>query len=82
MKETPMTHRFFLAASVVLVFGTPPAAAQLVNVTPVTDATLANPPETDWLHWRRTQDGWGYSPIDEITRENVGQLQMAWSWAL
>mgnify|MGYP001181590029 FL=1 len=82
MKVTPMAHRFLLAASLAVMFGTPPAAAQLVNVTPVTDATLTNPPETDWLHWRRTQDGWGYSPIDQITRENVGQLQMAWSWAL
>ena len=32
--------------------------------------------------WRRTLDGWGYSPLDEVTRENVGDLRLAWSRAL
>ncbi len=29
--------------------------------------------------WRRTYDAWGYSPLDQINRENVGKLQLAWS---
>ena len=58
------------------------ATAQPADVSPVTDATLADPSPDDWLHWRRTSDGWGYSPLDQITRENVGQLQMVWSWAM
>src|SRR5215475_16185945 len=49
---------------------------------PVTYETLLNPSPSDWLHWRRTYDGWGYSPLDQINRQNVGQLQMAWSWAM
>ena len=28
---------------------------------PVTDAMLENPAPGDWLTWRRTPDGWGYS---------------------
>ena len=32
--------------------------------------------------WRRTLDGWGYSPLDQITRENVGELRMVWTRAL
>ena len=32
--------------------------------------------------WRRTLDSWGYSPLDQITRENVGDLRMVWSRAL
>ncbi|OFW02722.1 MAG: hypothetical protein A3I61_02770 [Acidobacteria bacterium RIFCSPLOWO2_02_FULL_68_18] len=52
------------------------------SFTPVTDATLRSPGPNDWLHWRRTLDGWGYSPLNQITRENVGQLQLAWSWAM
>jgi alcohol dehydrogenase (cytochrome c) len=62
-----------------------PAAAQTPRArpfTPVTDAMLRNPSPSDWLHWRRTLDGWGYSPLDQITRNNVGQLQLAWSWAM
>src|SRR5882672_12400762 len=61
-----------------------PLAAQnpTRTFTPVTDAMLRNPSPDDWLNWRRTLDGWGYSPLNQITRQNVGQLQLAWSWAM
>jgi alcohol dehydrogenase (cytochrome c) len=51
-------------------------------VSPVSDEMLRNPPPGEWLHSRRTYEGWSYSPLDQITRENVGQLQLAWSWAM
>ena len=57
--------------------------AQVVqNFTPVSEAMLRNPAPGDWLNWRRTDDAWGYSPLNQITRENVHQLQLAWSWAM
>src|SRR5262245_38887169 len=46
---------------------------------PVTDAMLQKPSAADWLMWRRTLDGWGYSPLDQINRNNVGQLRMVWT---
>ena len=49
---------------------------------PVTDAMLQNPADGDWLMWRRTLDGWGYSPLDQIDRDNVGDLRMVWSRGL
>ena len=49
---------------------------------PVTDAMLRDPDPDDWLIYRRTYDGWGHSPLDQITRENVGELQLAWVWAM
>jgi len=49
---------------------------------PVTDAMLQAPDPDDWLMWRRTLDGWGYSPLNQIDRENVGTLRMVWSRAL
>jgi glucose dehydrogenase len=49
------------------------------NFTPVTDAMLENPDPADWLMWRRTQDSWGYSPLEQIDRSNVNQLQLVWS---
>lgn len=52
------------------------------HITPVTDEMLSNPPDGDWLMWRRTYDGWGYSPLDQINKENVGGLQLAWAWAM
>ena len=33
----------------------------------------------DWLMWRRTLDSWGYSPLDQVNRENVGELRMVWT---
>ena len=28
------------------------------------------------MMWRRTQNGWGYSPLDEINRDNVADLRL------
>ena len=60
-----------------------PAVAQSgADFVPVTDAMLQDPDPADWPMWRRTLDGWGYSPLDQVTRENVGDLRLAWSRAL
>ena len=45
---------------------------------PVTDARLKNPDAGNWLMNRRTYDGWGYSPLDQITRTNVSRLRPVW----
>ncbi len=58
------------------------AHAQSSDFVPVTDAMLQDPAPGDWLMWRRTLDGWGYSPLDEIDRGNVGELRMVWSRGL
>jgi alcohol dehydrogenase (cytochrome c) len=58
------------------------ALAQEDRIRPVTDAELENPSPDDWLMWRRTLDSWGYSPLDQVNRENVSTLQMIWSRAL
>ena len=64
----------------------PPAAAQAQSAAddfvPVTDEMLQDPAPGDWLTWRRTLDGWGYSPLDQIDRDNVGELRMVWTRAL
>ncbi len=60
----------------------PQAADPTRNLTPVTDAMLKNPPPGDWLMWRRTYNAWGYSPLDQINKENVKNLQVAWTWSL
>ena len=49
------------------------------DFVPVTDAMLQDPDPSDWLMWRRTLDGWGYSPLDQVNRGNVGTLRMVWS---
>ena len=49
---------------------------------PVSDAALAAPPPEDWLSFRGTPDAAAFSPLTEITHENVGRLQLAWSRAM
>jgi alcohol dehydrogenase (cytochrome c) len=54
----------------------------LDQITPVTDAMLRTPSPGDWLLWRRTYDDQGFSPLRQITRQNVGELRVAWAWTL
>ena len=49
------------------------ASAQEPTFTPVTEAMLLDPDPADWLSWRRTLDGWGYSPLDQINTQNADQ---------
>jgi alcohol dehydrogenase (cytochrome c) len=46
---------------------------------PVTDAMLKNPAPGDWLMWRRTLNGWGYSPLTQIDKGNVKNLKQVWA---
>ena len=46
---------------------------------PVTDEMLWKPNPADWLMWRRTLDSFGYSPLEQIDRNNVSKLKMVWT---
>ena len=63
-----------------------PALAQVASpldgLEPVTDEALQSPDDANWPMWRRTYDGWGYSPLDQINKENVKDLRVAWTWSL
>ncbi len=48
---------------------------------PLTQAMLNDPDPSDWLMWRGGYANWGYSPLDQITPDNVNELRLAWSWA-
>ena len=56
--------------------------ALLQGIKPVTQDMLENVDNGDWLHWRRTYSGHGYSPLQQINRENVAELEVAWALAL
>ena len=58
------------------------AGQQVRPFQAVTDAVLRNPPPADWLMWRRTLNSWGYSPLQDITANNVRTLRMVWTRAL
>lgn len=60
----------------------PARADPLKDLTPVTDTMLKDPPSGAWLGWRRTQDAVGFSPLAQITRDNVQNLRVAWTLGL
>jgi len=63
---------------------TAPARPQkaVENFVPVTDAMLRAPKPEDWLLFRGNYQGWGYSPLDQITKQNVKSLQLVWARAM
>ena len=52
------------------------------DYVPVTDEMLRNPPDGDWLMFRRNYAGWSYSPLKEINTDNVSQLTLKWMWSM
>jgi alcohol dehydrogenase (cytochrome c) len=81
MKRFAATATVFVAALAYLPSG--PASAQnaapRADFVPVTEQMIEKPDPGDWLMWRRTQDSWGYSPLTQITKANVGKLKMIWT---
>src|SRR6516164_8074274 len=59
----------------------PPVPSILQNYKSVTPDRLKQPEDGHWLMYRRTYDGWGYSPLPQITAENVGKLKPVWTLA-
>lgn len=57
-------------------------AARLKSMPPVTDEMLKAPSPADWLLWGRTYDGDSFSPLEQINKENVGELTTAWRASL
>ena len=89
-----MPNRYVAFASAVsglavLIFAAGLSAQQNETITrevrpfvPVTDAMLLDPDPEDWLMAHRTYDLQGYSPLADINRDNVDQLQLAWMRAM
>jgi alcohol dehydrogenase (cytochrome c) len=55
-----------------------PMPEVLRNYQPVTAERLKHPEDGNWLMIRRTYDGWGYSPLEQITPANVARLKPVW----
>ena len=78
--------RFFVGALLIgaVAFGAssvaqePSPQAQKAFV-PVSDEMLWKPNPSDWLSWRRTLDSHGFSPLDQVNRNNVNRLKMMWT---
>lgn len=54
----------------------------VAGFAPVTDAMLQQPEPGDWPMIRRDYSATSYSPLDEITAANVGELRLVWTRAM
>ena len=78
-----MTAGLALASIAVACFGQEKAAPVLPvleNYRPVTAERLKNPEDGNWLMNRRTYHWAGYSPLDQITPQNVERLRPVWGF--
>ncbi len=55
---------------------------EVKNFKPVTDAMLRNPDPSDWLMIRHDYHATNYSTLNQITAQNVKDLQLQWVWAM
>jgi alcohol dehydrogenase (cytochrome c) len=53
-------------------------AGEVKDFARVTDEMLRNPPPGDWPTIRRDQAASNFSPLNQITRDNAHELQLAW----
>ena len=56
-------------------------AQNVVSYNPVDEQRLLNPEPENWLMFRRTYDGWGYSPLTQINADNVSNLTPVWAFS-
>jgi len=79
MRPTRITIIF--AALALLAAADAHAQGTVDGYTPVTEARLANPEPANWLFYRGTRDGWGYSRLDQIDAGNVQNLAPVWTFS-
>ena len=57
-------------------------AGEVPNYVPVTPDMLRHPPDGDWLIFGRNYQRHSYSPLAQITTQNVRNLQLQWVWSI
>jgi alcohol dehydrogenase (cytochrome c) len=69
-----MHFQYYIAAITILVSHLTFAQA------PITDQTLidAQDDSSSWLNYSRNYEGWRYMPVDQINRDTVNDLEVAW----
>jgi alcohol dehydrogenase (cytochrome c) len=57
------------------------SAGEISNYTAVTQQRLDNPEPGNWMLYRRTYDGQGFSPLDQVNATNVKNLVPVWTFS-
>jgi alcohol dehydrogenase (cytochrome c) len=57
-------------------------AGRVTSFAPLSRADLENPDVADWPMIRRDYQATNFSPLDEITRRNVDELELVWVYSM
>src|SRR6201984_164003 len=79
MRIQPLSYLTFLLSLPLALLAAQGLDVRSTPYTTVTDERLLHPDAGDWLMYRRTYDGSGFSPLRQITADNIGKLSLAWS---
>jgi alcohol dehydrogenase (cytochrome c) len=76
-------RRLLLAGATAVALMLPGGASggEIKNYSPVTKERLVNPEPGNWMLYRRTYDGHGFSPLSQINAGNVGDLVPVWTFS-
>ena len=77
-----MIRKILMITVTIALLLAPILLAQVKNFVPVTDQMLLNPSPEDWLMFSRTYDAQRFSSLNQVNKQNVGQLTLAWSRGL
>jgi PQQ-dependent dehydrogenase (methanol/ethanol family) len=72
------TFIVWLSSGLLLIFSLS-SMAQIENYQSVTDDMLLNPAPGDWLMYSRTYDNQRYSPLNQVNKDNIGDLDLVWT---
>jgi alcohol dehydrogenase (cytochrome c) len=78
MRRSETARRALLAT---ILLSPAPIWCETPRAAPVDDARLSNPEPRNWLMYRGNYASWGYSPLDQIRRENVSGLKPVWTFS-
>jgi glucose dehydrogenase len=67
--------RFALSLAILGLAAAAIVSAQRAPFVPVSQEMLIKPSPDDWLMYSRTYDAQRFSPLKQITKQNVGQLK-------
>lgn len=70
-----------LAATAAILAPLTAPAQGIENYRNVDQARLLDPEPENWLMYRRTYNGHGYSPLDQINTANVDELEPIWAFS-
>tara|TARA_B100000029_G_scaffold239970_2_gene237151 strand:- start:5285 stop:7153 length:1869 start_codon:yes stop_codon:yes gene_type:complete len=74
--------RMFIGILASIIFFSFAAVSQVIDYVEITEQVMENPDPSDWIMINRTYDQQRYSPLNQIDRNNVANLGLAWSRGL